>query len=62
MKADTTPTETGILSCELCLREIPPSEAQSEEATEYVMYFWGLDCYAEWKARRPHEGDRRDVT
>jgi hypothetical protein len=29
--------------------EIPVSEAKSEEATEYVVYFCGLDCYEKWK-------------
>lgn len=38
-----------LVSCEVCMEEIPVSEAKSEEATDYVVYFCGLDCYAAWK-------------
>jgi len=38
-----------LVSCEVCMAEIPVSEAKSEEATDYVVYFFGLDCYAAWK-------------
>ena len=31
--------------CEICLREIPVSEAKSDEASDYVVCFCGLDCY-----------------
>lgn len=36
------------VACEVCMREIPFSEAKSEEATEYVFYFCGIDCYGAW--------------
>ena len=44
--------------CEICLKEIPASEAKTAEAVDYVAYFCGLDCYEKWKeqnqrARRP---------
>ena len=37
------------LSCQVCLREVPLSEAVSEEATDYVIFFFGLDCYGKWR-------------
>lgn len=35
--------------CEVCLTEIPRSEAKVEEASDYVAYFCGLDCYDKWR-------------
>ena len=42
-------TEVEEVACEVCLKNIPASEAKSEEATYYVAYFCGLDCYDKWK-------------
>jgi len=39
------------VNCEICLKEIPPSEANSAEAQDYLLYFCGLECYAEWQKR-----------
>ena len=36
------------VKCEVCLKEIPRSEAKSAEAIDYVVYFCGLDCYEKW--------------
>jgi len=33
----------------MCLKEVPVSEATVPEATDYVVYFCGLDCYERWK-------------
>lgn len=44
-------TEVEQVACEVCLNEIPISEAGSEEATEYVVYFCGIDCYAKWRSQ-----------
>lgn len=40
--------ESDQVSCEICVKEIPRSEAKSEEATEYVAHFCGLECYQKW--------------
>jgi len=32
------------------MKEIPKSEAMVAEATDYVLHFCGLECYAKWKA------------
>jgi hypothetical protein len=57
MNANPMPIELELLSCELCLKEIPVSEATSEEATDYVVYFCGLDCYQQWLAQTAEQQD-----
>ncbi len=34
--------------CHVCRHEIPASEALVPEATDYLVYFCGLDCYQAW--------------
>ena len=46
---NTGSSSDGIVACELCLKEIPKSEAKVEEAADYVAYFCGLECYDKWK-------------
>mgnify|MGYP001314925880 CR=1 FL=1 len=41
--------------CEVCLKEIPKSGAQSAETSDYVAYFCGPDCYEEWAAAQIKE-------
>lgn len=51
------------ISCDICHKEIPLSEAKTFEAEDYVAHFCGLDCYSAWKQRsetsvppnKPHE-------
>lgn len=50
MKTKSTPA-TETIACEICLKEVPLSEAKTFEAEDYVAHFCGLDCYAEWKRR-----------
>lgn len=38
--------------CEICLREIPRSEARSAEGRDYVVYFCGLECFEKWRDGR----------
>jgi hypothetical protein len=42
-------SDVGLVACEVCMKEIPESEATVAEATDYVLHFCGLDCYAKWK-------------
>ncbi|MCU7800513.1 MAG: DUF3330 domain-containing protein [gamma proteobacterium symbiont of Lucinoma myriamae] len=44
--------EVEKVACEVCLNKIPVSEAKSAEATDYVAYFCGLDCYDKWKHQK----------
>lgn len=38
-----------LVPCEVCLTEIPLSEAKVEEAADYVAHFCGLECYDKWR-------------
>ncbi|UJP04671.1 MAG: DUF3330 domain-containing protein [Nitrosomonas sp.] len=49
MNDKKNPCEPETIACSVCLKEIPVSEARSEEATDYVMYYCSLDCYDKWK-------------
>ena len=40
------------IRCEVCQHDIPLSEAMVAEATDYVVYFCGLDCYDRWRHQR----------
>jgi len=43
-----------LVSCEICMKEIPVSEAKSDEASDYVVFYYGLDCYKIWSEQRPN--------
>jgi hypothetical protein len=45
------------VACEVCLKEVPKSEATVAEATDYVAYFCGLDCYHKWQAQARPAGE-----
>lgn len=53
------PTSAGqdLVSCEVCLKEVPRSEAAVPEATDYVVYFCGPACYQQWKAQREQDSE-----
>ena len=57
MSANPMPIELDPLSCEVCLKEIPVSEAKSEEAMDYVVYLCGLDCYQQWLRQAGKQSD-----
>ncbi|MEE9494051.1 MAG: DUF3330 domain-containing protein [Gammaproteobacteria bacterium] len=41
-----TPEEK--VACEICLKEVPVSDAKNEEVSDYIIHFCGLECYATW--------------
>jgi hypothetical protein len=47
--------DTEHVKCEVCLKEVPASEAKVAEAQEYVMHFCGLDCYEKWQKKSGNE-------
>lgn len=49
MSDQNKPPAIEQVPCAVCLKEIPKSEARVAEATDYVVYFCGLDCYSKWK-------------
>lgn len=55
-QAKTAFSDSGLVACEVCLREIPASEASSCEASDYVVHFCGLDCYEKWRKQDSHDG------
>ena len=56
MAPSDKPVEATLVSCEVCLREIPKSEATAPEAVDYFVYFCGPDCFEKWTDhRRPSE-------
>lgn len=49
MNEELKPVEPEHVKCEICLKEVPRSEAKSAEAQDYVLHFCGLDCYDKWR-------------
>ena len=49
------PVDLEKVACEVCLKEVPKSEAVVPEAEDYVAYFCGLECYAKWKSQEALE-------
>lgn len=45
----------GTIPCEVCMKEVPASEAKIEEASDYVRYFCGLECYKKWREKSEQE-------
>jgi Domain of unknown function (DUF3330) len=37
--------------CAVCEHDVPLSEAVVPEASDYMAYFCGLDCYQRWRAQ-----------
>lgn len=54
MSTAEKPTEPDLVACEICLKEIPVSEAKNEEVVDYVTHYFGLECYTVWK----HQGEK----
>lgn len=46
-KKDIVDPET--VACQVCMKEIPKSVAESLEGPQYVYYFCGADCYETWQ-------------
>ena len=49
MSEDKKPVSDEKVACEICMKEVPRSEAEVEEAADYVVHFCGLDCYEKWQ-------------
>jgi hypothetical protein len=48
MKKNTAPLVERV-ACKMCMKEIPKSEANIAEATDYVAHFCGVACYDKWR-------------
>lgn len=51
MTKNDKPVEIETVKCEVCLKEVPLSEATVPEATDYFVNFCGLECYEQWKEK-----------
>lgn len=58
MTKNDKPIDAERVTCEVCLKEIFKSEALSPEATDYVVYFCGLECHESWKKQRAKPGEQ----
>ena len=47
--ANSSTEPAAGIPCAVCQREIPLSAAASREASDYVEYFCGLECYDRWR-------------
>ena len=51
MATSDKPGEVKHIACEMCLKEVPITEAKVPEATDYFVHFCGLECYEKWKSQ-----------
>jgi hypothetical protein len=57
MTTSNKSVEPEHIACEICLKEVPLSEAINPETEDYVVHFCGLDCYEKWKGQDEKHGD-----
>uniref|UniRef100_UPI003F496B52 DUF3330 domain-containing protein n=1 Tax=Cupriavidus yeoncheonensis TaxID=1462994 RepID=UPI003F496B52 len=55
------PKDLVHVPCEVCMKEVPKSEAIVPEACDYVVYFCGLDCYAQWRRQFPEKVEQQET-
>ena len=58
MTTSNKPVEVERVVGEICLKEVPITEATVPEATDYVVHFCGLECYEKWKNKRGKPDDQ----
>jgi hypothetical protein len=56
MQQPENASERVMVSCEICLREIPFDESSVVEVENYVIYFCGLECFQTWRKARKTDG------
>lgn len=60
MTTHDKPVELEQVSCEICMKEVPLTEAMVPEAEGYFVHFCGLDCYQQWKSKSEDFGKEAD--
>lgn len=55
MNSHNKSMETENVPCEICLKEVPHSDAQTAEVDDYVVHFCGLECYEKWQTEQPEK-------
>lgn len=53
MTTQDKPADLELIACEVCLKEVPITEATVPEAADYFVHFCGLDCYQKWQRQAP---------
>ncbi|NOX43444.1 MAG: DUF3330 domain-containing protein [Gammaproteobacteria bacterium] len=49
MTEKNKPIEPDTVECDVCLKHIPESVAQTMEGKDYIHHFCGLHCYKKWQ-------------
>ena len=49
-----------LIQCEVCLKEVPASDAESSETADYVAHFCGLECYEQWHKKKDELESEKD--
>jgi hypothetical protein len=52
MATTDKPNDATLVSCEMCLKQVPVSGAIVSEAADYFVHFCGLECFERWKSQR----------
>jgi len=52
MTTNDKPVDVEKISCEVCLKEVPLSEAVVSEAADYFVHFCEIGCYDKWKNQK----------
>lgn len=47
-----------LIACEVCLKEVPASDAESAETADYVAHFCGLECYEQWHKQKKETSEK----
>lgn len=62
MSNEYNPVTNEKVTCDICRKEVPLSEARTPEAVDYVAHFCGLECYEQWKQQSEKAGHQGDKT
>ncbi len=46
---ETPSANEPLLTCSICMKEIPESVAHSAEGEDYVLHFCGATCFEKWE-------------
>lgn len=60
MTTNNPPVVAEHVTCKMCMKEIPISEAIVPEATDYVAHFCGVKCYDKWR-KQPNSPSTRTL-
>ncbi len=48
-KITTKTVSAEMISCDICLKEIPAEAEEYAETGDYVHHFCGIECYKQWQ-------------